>query len=183
MKSLHSKLRECSLCEYKLYEGFYKNAGGMVRPSTKEELRNEIEIRLDRGQYNLNDIDTSKITNMGGLFARFNQNRNLSKIDISGWDTSSVVDMSYMFAWNRQYLKELYLSNFDTSNVTTMQNMFYEWKSLETLNFKNATFTNVSNYTNMFSGTSTTLNIITKNATTKSWLEDKLGGKGTVTIA
>ena len=72
MKSLHSKL----------YEGFYKNAGGMVRPSTKEELINEIQIRLDRGQTNLNDIDTSKITNMSYLFTSFSQNRNLSKIDI-----------------------------------------------------------------------------------------------------
>ena len=35
----------------------------------------------------------------------------------------------------------------------------------------------------MFTGTSSTINIITKDATTKSWLEDKLGGKGTVTIA
>ena len=123
MKSLHSKLHECSLCEYKLYEGFYKNAGGMVRPSTKEELRNEIEIRLDRGQYNLNDIDTSKITNMGGLFARFNQNRNLSKIDISGWDTSSVVDMSYMFADCYYFNSDL--SRWDVSNVRDMNCMFF----------------------------------------------------------
>ena len=35
----------------------------------------------------------------------------------------------------------------------------------------------------MFTGTSSTINIITKDATTKSWLEDKLGGKGTSTIA
>ena len=35
----------------------------------------------------------------------------------------------------------------------------------------------------MFTGTSSTINIITKDATTKSWLEDKLGGNGTVTIA
>ena len=31
--------------------------------------------------------------------------------------------------------------------------------------------------------TSFTINIITKDATTKAWLEDKLGGKGTVVIA
>ena len=35
----------------------------------------------------------------------------------------------------------------------------------------------------MFYDTSSTINIITKDATTKSWLEDKLGGKGTVVIA
>ena len=63
MKSLQNKLRECPL-----YEGFYQNASGMVRPSTKKELHEEIKIRLDRGQYNLNDIDTSKITDMSYLF-------------------------------------------------------------------------------------------------------------------
>ena len=35
----------------------------------------------------------------------------------------------------------------------------------------------------MFKGTLSSVNIITKDATTKSWLEDKLGGNGTVTIA
>ena len=52
-------------------KGFYKNAGGLARPFTKEELRNEIKIRLDRGQTNLNDIDTSKITDMNSLFYEF----------------------------------------------------------------------------------------------------------------
>ena len=112
---------------------FYKNAGGMVRPSTKEELRNEIEIRLDRGQYNLNDIDTSKITNMGGLFARFNQNRNLSKIDISGWDTSSVVDMSYMFAYCETLESVGNLLKWNVSKVTNMSSMFYGCKALKTV--------------------------------------------------
>ena len=55
MKTLKSRL---------LNEGFYKNAGGMSHPTTTEELQDEIQIRLDRGQTNLNDIDTSKITNM-----------------------------------------------------------------------------------------------------------------------
>ena len=47
---------------------FYKNAGGIVHPTTRDELVNEIRIRLDRGQTNLNDIDTSMITDMSNLF-------------------------------------------------------------------------------------------------------------------
>ena len=51
--------------------GFYKNIGGMVHPTTKDELVNEIRIRIDRGQTNLNDIDTSRITDMKELFYNF----------------------------------------------------------------------------------------------------------------
>ena len=64
----------------KLYEGFYQNASGMVRPSTKKELHEAIKIRLDRGQYNLNDIDTSKTTDMSYLF--YDSDYDLSKLDI-----------------------------------------------------------------------------------------------------
>ena len=76
----------------KLYEGFYKNAGGMVCPTTRDELVEEINIRINRSQFNLNDIDTSRITNMNSLFSNFNQN-----VDISCWDVSNVKYMDYMF--------------------------------------------------------------------------------------
>ena len=89
MKSLKTKIYESEL-----NEGFYKNIGGMVRPTTKDELINEIKIRLDRGQTNLNDIDTSKITDMSDLFYDFNQ---IQDIDISLWDVSNVEDMNGMF--------------------------------------------------------------------------------------
>ena len=71
----------------KLYEGFYKNAGGMVQPSSSAELRDEIEARLDKGQYNLNDIDTSKITDMSYLF-----------YDSDYWDgIAGILACSYLF--------------------------------------------------------------------------------------
>ena len=65
----------------KLFEGFYKNAGGMSHPTTVNELRREVEIRLNKGQYNLNDIDTSKITDMSYLFCDFNYD--MSQLDVS----------------------------------------------------------------------------------------------------
>ena len=59
---------------------FYRNAGGIAHPTTKSELEREIKVRLDRGQTNLNDIDTSRITDMHFLFRSFNRIQN---IDIS----------------------------------------------------------------------------------------------------
>ena len=73
MKSLKTKLYEYTLHECPLYEGFYENTSRMVRPTTKEELKREIRIRLDRGQTNLNDIDTSRIINMNSLFSDFSK--------------------------------------------------------------------------------------------------------------
>ena len=75
------------------------------------------------------------------------------------------------------------LSALDTSEVTNMIGMFSGCSKLTSLDFRKATFDEVNSYDNMFGSTPTTINIITKDATTKSWLEDKLGGKGTVTIA
>lgn len=49
--------------------------------------------------------------------------QSLEKLDLSNFDTSNVTDMEDMF-WDCRTLKELDLSNFDTSNVTNMLEMF-----------------------------------------------------------
>ena len=64
-----------------------------------------------------------------------------------------------------------------------MSYMFDGCKFLINLDLINATFDKVTSYDNMFSSVPSTINIITKDETTKSRLEDKLGGDGTVTIA
>ena len=61
MQSLKSRLLNEAK---KIAKNFYENAGGMVQPSTKEELISEIRTRLDSGILDLNSIDTSRITDM-----------------------------------------------------------------------------------------------------------------------
>ena len=124
-------------------------------------------------------FDTSKVTNMTYMFYECNS---LTSLDVSNFDTSKVTNMSDMFGWCRS-LTRLDVSNFDTSQVTNMSDMFYDCSRLTSLDFRKATFDKVTSYTNMFTVTPSTINIITKDATTKSWLEDKLGGSGTVVIA
>lgn len=103
--------------------GFFKNAGGNIaHPKDKKELINEIRIRLDRGQYNLNDIDTSEITDMSFLFKGF-IHCDLSKLDISKWDVSKVVDTRYMFSRCESFNSDL--SKWDVSKVEYMKDMFY----------------------------------------------------------
>ena len=127
----------------------------------------------------VSNFDTSQVTDMNSMFSGC---RSLTSLDLSNFDTSNVTIMYSMFSYCNN-LAILNLGNFNTSQVTNIGNMFFYCQRLTSLDFRKATFDKVTSYTDMFNGTSFTINIITKDATTKSWLEDKLGGKGTVTIA
>ena len=107
-------------------EEFFKNVGGNIaHPKDKKELINEIRIRLDRGQYNLNDIDTSEITDMSFLFKGFRL-YDLSKLDISKWDVSKVTDTRFMFSRCESFNSDL--SKWDVSSVKDMEGMFANCK-------------------------------------------------------
>ena len=122
----------------RLFEGFYQNASGMVRPATKKELISEIQIRLDRGQTNVNDIDTSKITDMSHLFDLFRK-YDLSKLDISKWDVSKVDNMVYMFADCTNFNCDL--SDWNTKSLILNSEIFFnsgikekpKWDSIKSL--------------------------------------------------
>ena len=90
-------------------------------PKTKEELRSLIEQLLkERGKdADLNDINTSNITDMSMLFTfsrpKFNG-------DISEWDVSNVTNMRFMFC-DTKFSGDI--SDWDVSNVEDMYDMFY----------------------------------------------------------
>ena len=105
----------------KLYEGFYKNAGGVPQPRSKAELQKEIMTRLDRGIFDLNGIDISKITDMSFLFQPLRK-YDLSKIDISEWNTSNVTNMNSMFEGCSKFNCDL--SKWDVRNVRDMKYLF-----------------------------------------------------------
>ena len=64
------------------------------QPKTKDELKDIIHDRMEKEGMNcdLNDIDTSLITDMSSLFAYSSFTGNISK-----WDISNVTNMDYMF--------------------------------------------------------------------------------------
>ena len=109
--------------------GFYKNIGWSAQPRSKYELQEEMKKRIQRGQYNLNDIDTSKITDMSYLFFCCDYVKDIDKIDISFWDTSRVTSMEFMFSCCYKFNSDI--SRWDVSNVQNMQSMFYNCENFE----------------------------------------------------
>ena len=74
----------------------------------------------------------------------------LTSLDIRNFDTSSVIDMSYMFK-NCSKLTSLDFSNFDTSSVIAMNHMFYNCKALIQLDLSNFITSKVTDMSYMFS--------------------------------
>lgn len=85
-------------------------------------------------RYHSNNLDTSGVTSMEGMFAGCSV---LTELDISNFDTSNVTRMNGTF-YGCRGLTELDISNFDTGNVTNMYNMFKNCMSLKTIYASNA---------------------------------------------
>ena len=77
------------------------------------------------------------------------------QLDLSNFDTSKVTDMSEMFRCCEK-LTSLDLSNFDTSNVTNMSCMFYSCEKLKSLDLSNFDTSKVTDMKCMFDDTSLT---------------------------
>ena len=79
---------------------------------------------------NINNIDTSAVTNMRNLFSDCSS---LTSIDISSFNTANVATMSYMFS-NCDNLTTINLGTFDTTALVSADSMFDSCTELTTIN-------------------------------------------------
>ena len=93
---------------------------------------------------NISSFNTAAVTNMTSMFCGC---RSLTSLDLSSFNTTKVTSMLNMF-WLCGELVSLDLSNFDTSLVTNMQGMFSQCTKLTTLTL--GTNFNTSNVTTMY---------------------------------
>ena len=93
----------------------------------------------------LSGFDTSAVTNMSNMFSR----SSLTSLDLSSLDTSAVTNMSNMFSSSS--LTSLDLSSLDTSAVTDMGAMFYGCDKLTSLDLSGFDTSSVTDMGAMFS--------------------------------
>ncbi|ECB9705988.1 BspA family leucine-rich repeat surface protein [Listeria monocytogenes] len=111
--------------------------------------------------HELTGIPVSEITDIvledkvfaSGICSRLFYNSVATSLDLSNFDTSNVIYMDEMFS--RSAVTSLDLSNFDTSNVTTMMNMFYG-SAATSIDVSNFDTSKVTTMRNMFSGSAAT---------------------------
>lgn len=108
-----------------------------------------ISFRNYRGtdlDYEVANLDTSNITDMGIMFY---QCMKLKKLDLSSWNTKNTTSMVQMFYYCMA-LNNLDISNFDTSNVTDMNGMFNNCANLTSLNVSSFNTSEVTKMHYMF---------------------------------
>ena len=159
---------------------------------SKEELQDFLKSEIERQGKNvvIRDLDVSSIKDLGGLFKNiaidtetldlsgwktsnikdmsdmFDYCDSLESLDVSGWDTSKVEDMNWMFSYCKN-LKSLDLSGWDTSNVKDMSGMFYSCECLKSLNLSGWDTSNVYDMIYMFDYCPAPYKVVGKNKIVK----------------
>ena len=132
-----------------MYDLYIAADGEVYAPSSSSNLfMNFINVT----SINFNDsFNTSKVTQMGarnlGMFIACSK---LTKLDLTNFNTENVTDMQNMFN-NCSKLASLVISNFNTNNVVNMQAMFKYCSLLKTLDLSNFNTENVTTMYEMFS--------------------------------
>ena len=96
----------------------------------------------------LYDINTSNVKNMSNMFDNC---ISLEKVDLTAWNTSKVSNMSNMFR-DCKNLREADLYRLDFSNVKNIDQMFYNCGKLELINFGDVSGNNIEHANSVFWG-------------------------------
>ena len=120
-----------------------------IKVESKDQLQSIIHERHDN--YNscldLTDIDISELDSLSSIFGILN---NVEVVDISGWDTSNVIDMNFMFSQCTKLKKIIGIENLDVSKLEKANFMFSECKNLVELDLTNWNTMSLQNASYMF---------------------------------
>jgi surface protein len=98
-------------------------------------------------ELNLSKWNVSKCTNMTNTFSSC---RKATTINISGWNTKQMTHMQAAFNACDSLTTLIGINNIDTSNVTSMKNMFYQCSKLTSLDLSNFNTSLVTDMSGMF---------------------------------
>ena len=107
-----------------------------IKVESKEQLQSIIQERYNNNNsfVYLSDIDVSELDDLSYILGILNH---VEVIDISGWDTSNVRDMNFMFSQCKKLKKIIGIENLDVSKLEYANYMFYGCENLVELDLTN----------------------------------------------
>lgn len=133
-----------------------KKTGGVTGKFIDSSVASDWKYKLNGVETSLDVDPETKTFNLEltepltTCYQMFGNSLKLESLDVSGIDTSNVVDMAGMF-YKDQYLTSLNVSSIDTSSVEDMRHMFNMCNKLTSLDVSNFDTSKVKKMTNMFS--------------------------------
>ena len=107
----------------------------IIKVESKDQLKSIIRERYNNNKsfIDLTDIDVSELDDLSSIFSGLK----LEVVDISGWDTSNVTTMAYMFSECEDIKKIIGIENLDVSKLQSANAMFYGCQNLVELDLTN----------------------------------------------
>ena len=107
-----------------------------IKVESKDQLQSIIQKRYHSNNsfIDLTDIDISELDDLLGVFFKL---YNMEYVDISGWDTSNVTTMADMFYYCTKLKKIIGIENLDVSKLRCANSMFYGCENLIELDLTN----------------------------------------------
>ena len=121
-----------------------------IKVETREQLETIILERYNKNKLflDLTDIDISELDDLSYIFYEL---YSMEVIDISGWDTSNVIDMNCMFSQCTKLKKIIGIENLDVSKLENANFMFSQCEKLVELDLTNWNPISLENTYDMFS--------------------------------
>ena len=104
----------------------------------------------------LSNFDTNEVTNMSVMFGMYgyrNDTTSLTTLNLSSFNTNKVTDMHDMFSYNPNLKNIIGIEKFDTRSVTSMYGMFHSCKSITVLNLCSFNTNKAIRMQDLFQGT------------------------------
>ena len=119
-----------------------------IKVESKDQLQSIIQKRYHSNNsfISLTDIDISELDNLSSIFCGLK----LEVVDISGWDTSNVTAMAYMFSRCKNLKNIIGIENLDVSKLKRANFMFDSCENLVELDLTNWNPISLQNAWSMF---------------------------------
>ena len=107
-----------------------------IKVESKDQLLSIVRRRYNNNKsfLDLTDLDISELDNLSSIFFEL---YSLEVVNISGWDTSNVTTMAYMFSQCKNLKNIIGIENLDVSKLETANFMFDSCENLVELDLTN----------------------------------------------